>query len=136
MKALVAALVFVAVFSIVGFGQTADSYTLKFYAAGATSPVQQQSFAASRVTCNATPIPVTPGPVVNPTTVAWDDPDNANRECSVTFASGDTLFSLPVGSYEGALTVTNLVGTSPESAHVPFQRLDPPGVRRNVRFRR
>lgn len=111
-----------------------DSYQLRYYAPGATAPLQSSDiWTTAEIVCNQVPPTVTNS--VNPTRVIWDDPANAGRVCIYTVPSvGKTLYSLPVGSYEGTLALTNAAGEGAESARAPFSRAAVPGVLTGVRL--
>lgn len=107
--------------SSTGWAQTADSYRLQYYNAGAPSPFQTDPFPATDVVCNQAPPPSFS--TVNPNRVWWDDPSLPGRSCLWIPSPTANLFSVPVpGSYEGTLTAINVGGSSPESARVPFSR--------------
>lgn len=111
------------------FAQSAITYELKIYAAGASSP--QQTYTLSGVQCGQ---PKVVGSNVNPTTVAWDDPANAGLDCKMVEAAGGPILSRPLGSYEGTLTARNEAGVSAESARAPFFVKAAPAVPTGLRF--
>ena len=114
----------------------AESYQVKYYAPGATAPMQQSdAFPASAVQCGQSP-PAAPSVVANPTRVIWTDPANGGLVCIYTFPPAGALFALPIGSYEGTLTAANSFAASAERARAPFTRADtrPPGVPLLPRF--
>lgn len=108
-------------------GQAIDTYELRLYAPGASAPMTSSQIDASATTCNlAAPPPATP-PVVNPTLVIWDDPQNASRVCQWTpggQASG-TLVQLPDGAHEAVVVSIYMGVAGPESPRVPFSRVVP-----------
>ena len=114
--------------------QTIESYELRAYTVGATSPLQTFTFPLANVTCNLAPI--TSGSTINPTTALWDDPVNAGRDCRFVQGSG-ILFSVSTpGNYEEALVAVNQAGLSPESTRAHFSKLDPAGAPSGLRLRR
>lgn len=119
---LALALYFLALVSIPPlFAQTPTDYVARYYVAGASAPVQTESFNAGAITCNLAPSP--PGTsTVNPTRLEWDDIAVAGRVCRRTSAGSGSLPSLPFGSYEATLTASNAGGTSAESNRAPFSR--------------
>lgn len=101
--------------------QTPDSYSAKYYAVGATVPVQTETFLPTAAICNqAAP---TIANTVNPTRVVWDDPAVLGKVCIYTGSPTGPLFSMPAGNYEATLAAINAAGSSPESARSPFSRL-------------
>lgn len=115
---LLVLVILLGVLSRPAFAQTTTSYILKYYNAGAPSPVQTETIQAASAVCNQV-LPTIVGNV-NPNKAIWNDPVNTGKFCIYTEATGGPLFSLPVGSYEGTLTATNVVGNSAESARVSF----------------
>lgn len=109
----------------------AQTYSLKIYAAGAIAP--QQTYNLTGVVCGQTAPPASASNV-NPTKVVWTDPSNPALVCQFVQTSTDPIFSRPIGSYEGTLTLTTDAGTSPESARAPFFVKAPPGVLTGLRF--
>lgn len=101
--------------------QTIESYAAKYYATGASQPLQTETFTVAQVSCNLVPSPVGT-PTVNPTRLEWDDPAVAGRVCRRVSAGSGSLPSLPFGSYEATLSAINAGGSSPESARSPFSR--------------
>lgn len=128
MRVLLLALA-LSLFAVSAGAQSADVYTLKVYAVGAASP--QQTYQISTYFCDQEP---GTGENVNPTTVIWDDPNLAGRECRAL--ADVVLLSLPVGNYEGTLTRTTSAGVSPESARAPFSRAPRPAAPTGLRYSR
>lgn len=111
-------------------------YLVKYYAPGAVAPLQMNdTFPASSVQCNQA-APGATTSTVNPTRIAWDDPNAAGRVCIYTPSGGAALLSFLVGAYEGTLTAINSVGASVESARAPFSRASAPAVPAGLRFTR
>lgn len=112
--------------------QTIDTYTLRTYAVGASSPLQTFAFVATSVVCNQTA--PTSTSTVNPNKAFWDDPANTGKVCIWTDTGSGPLFSAPVGgSYEASITASNAAGESPESGRAPFSRLGVPAGRTGLR---
>lgn len=111
--------------------QTA-SYQAKYYNAGATQPLQTETFQSTAAVCNqAAPTSTT---TVNPTRIVWDDTANVGKVCIYSEATGGPLFSLPIGSsYEGTLTAVNAAGGSTESNRAPFSTLALPPAPTNFK---
>lgn len=136
LRSLALAVALLAALAAAVSAQTApiDSYENRHYAAGAAAPTQTYTFPATATVCNqADP---GSGVTVNPTRLIWDDPANPGRVCIHQFAAGSTLFSLPIGNYEGTLIAVNQGGASGESPRAPFSRLGPPSVPSGVRYGR
>lgn len=113
--------------------QVADNYTLRVYNQGAAAPLTTFTFVATATVCNQAP-PVSTTSTVNPSRVVWNDINNAGKVCVWTDPGNGVLFSLPVGSFEGTLSAANSIGSSVESARVPFSRADAPSVPGSVRI--
>lgn len=99
---------------------SAQSFTFAVYQAGASAP--QQSYPLSPLCDQADPGPSNP---VNPTKVAWDDVSKPGRFC---VAQAADIFSRPVGTYEGTVTITTS-GGSAESARVAFSKVPVAGCK-------
>ncbi len=117
--------------------QALTAIQANYYNAGAASPLQTETFAASAAVCNQTP-PTNPS-TINPTRAVYADPANSGKDCIITDPAGGTLLSLPLGgqggtNYEGTLTPINAVGPGPESARVPFSRGAAPAALTGVLF--
>lgn len=103
------------------FAQDITGYRIRYYAPGASAPMQQtDTFPAASVRCDQALPP--PGTSVNPGTAYWDDPANAGRACMYTLPTGSALIAFPVGAYEATLTASNAAGESVESNRAPFSR--------------
>ena len=115
----------------------ATGYELQVYNAGAPAPLQTSPLALTDITCNLTPLTGTLN-TVNPNRIIWDDPANTGRICMWTPPTSPTsiLVSLPNGSYEGTVTVTDAAGTSPASNRAPFSRAPVPAARTGVKLYR
>jgi len=113
--------------------QTIDSYVIRIYVVGASSPLQAETVLAAATVCNQPD----PGALstVNPTRIVWDDGAHPGQVCTFTETAGGVLVSVPVGAnYEGTLSAVNAAGASAESARAPFQRLAVPLVPTHVRM--
>lgn len=132
MKTALAALAIMTL-SGVASAQQIDSYVLRSYAVGAPTPTSTFTFLSSAVTCN---LPQPSGTLsnVNPTRVIWNDPNITGRACIWTDPGSGPLFALPIGNYEATLTATNSVGTSAETARVPFSKQSVPAVVTGLRL--
>ena len=118
----------------VSVAQTAETYHIRYYAVGASEPLQQtDSFPASAVLCNQAPPASTNS--VNPVRAIWDDPQNPGQVCTYAVPSNGALPSLPLGTYEATLVAANAAGSA-ESARAPFTRLGSPAAPQGLRFGR
>jgi hypothetical protein len=98
------------------------------------SPQWTNSYVASLAVCGQTLV-VGTGSVVNPTKIAFDDPNAAGKVCIITLASA-LLTALPNGvGYTSTLTQTDNLGqTSARSAASnPFDKQGVPGVLTGLR---
>lgn len=129
-KAIILSLCAILILPSLLFAQT---YDLKIYAVGASAP--QQTYTLPVFQCGQLP-PSTPGPNVNPTTLAWIDPANSSLICLFRAGPVDSIFSQPIGSYEATLTLTTDAGTSAESARAPFFVKALPAAPTGLRFSR
>jgi hypothetical protein len=109
---------------------SAQTYDLKVYQAGASAP--QQSYPLTNAVCDQADPGA--GSTTNPTKVVWADPDRAGRACLYVGSATDPIFSRPIGSYEGTLTITTLAGTSAESARAPFTVAPRPAAPTGLHF--
>jgi hypothetical protein len=101
--------------------QAVEKWTLKVYNAGAQAPLSTTDFLAGSVTCNVDPASIVVVSGVNPTRAIWDDPGASGKVCTWLDDGSGPLRSTPIGgSYEASLSASNSVGTSAESARVPF----------------
>lgn len=94
------------------------SYEVRYYAAGASVPLQVFPLPAGVYTCNLPPSGSTL--TTNPSRIEWDDPQASGRACRYVEVAGGPLLSFPVGNYDGTLIAFNSAGASPESARAPF----------------
>lgn len=111
-----------------------DSYDLKYFNAGATSPVQTESFPSTDAVCDQED--PSPGSSVNPTQVIWDDPDVAGRVCIRISSPGSVLPSLPIGNYDATLSAVNVAGASGDSNRAPFSVVGSPAAPSGLRLRK
>lgn len=102
--------------------QPPTKWTQRVYAVGAQQPLSAplDLVVGQNTTCNLDPATLTTQQI-NPLALAWDDPTNAGKVCLFRDPGNGPLLSTPFGgSFETTLTVTNALGTSPESARLPF----------------
>ena len=97
----------------------APSYELQVYASDSepsrSRPLRTFVIPSSLIRCDQT-VRVAPAVPFNPSTIRWQDPHDASKDC---IADVSTFFQqLPVAkeSYLATLTMTTVVGTSPRSA--------------------
>lgn len=98
--------------------QAITQYNFRVYNQGASSPIQAPTvLQVANIVCNQS-ITAGTGTVANPSTLVWNDPVNAGKQCSWTDPGTGVLFSLPFGAqvYESTLTAQAGTLTSPESA--------------------
>lgn len=102
--------------------QPVTKWTQRIYAAGASQPLSAplDLVVGQNATCNVDPATLTTQ-ASNPQGIAWDDPANIGKSCVYRDSGTGPLLSTPFGgSFEVTITATNSVGTSAESARVPF----------------